>query len=146
MSYQRATGHAVIVAIAALTVLANLAFGVSWQLALTAGGAVFLFGEGASRLPRRRVNESAAPDGNQEPSLPPAYPLTRKELEVAVLVAYGNSNKAIAAQLFNSERTIDNHVQHIYNKLDIDSRPELALWMREHGLLKESTARKSSTQ
>jgi DNA-binding NarL/FixJ family response regulator len=128
MTQTTALRHGGIVAIALAVVPANLLLGVRWELALAAGVVVLVFGELLSRLPTRSPAVA-------EPALPAAYPLTRKELEVAILVAQGKSNKAIAAQLFNSERTIDNHVQHIYNKLNIDSRPELALWMQKRGLL-----------
>jgi DNA-binding NarL/FixJ family response regulator len=122
MSFPLALRHIAVAAIAAVTVLTNLALGVAWLLTLLAGGAVLLFGE----LP---------PASDAEPGPPGVYPLTRKEVEVAILVAQGKTNKEIASQLFNSERTIDNHVQHIYNKLTIDSRAELALWVQERGLL-----------
>jgi DNA-binding CsgD family transcriptional regulator len=122
--------HAGVAAIAIAAVPVNLALGVRWELAIFAGVAVLVFGERLLRLPAR-------PAAAAEPALRAAYPLTRKELEVAILVAQGKSNRAIAAQLFNSERTIDNHVQHIYNKLSIDSRPELALWVQKRGLLPE---------
>jgi|SRR5213593_3209305 len=118
--------------IAVVTLIVNVLLGVDSRLAAVAGGAVLLFGALTLRLGRTQKLVALAPG---------ASPLTRKELEVAILVAQGNSNKAIAAQLFNSERTIENHVQHIYNKLNIDSRPELALWMSQRGLLPESSKR-----
>jgi DNA-binding NarL/FixJ family response regulator len=125
-----------VAAIAAVTVLVNLAFGVAWLLALLAGGAVLVFGELSPRLLRTRPPAAVQlPASDAEPTPPGAYPLTRKEVEVAILVAQGKTNKEIASQLFNSERTIDNHVQHIYNKLTIDSRAELALWVQARGLL-----------
>lgn len=128
--------HVAITAIAAVTVLANLALGVAWLLALLAGGAVLLFGELSLSLWHTHPPAAVQPAGSDATTGPPGvYPLTRKEVEVAVLVAQGKSNKEIARQLFNSERTIDNHVQHIYNKLTIDSRAELAVWVQEHGLL-----------
>jgi DNA-binding NarL/FixJ family response regulator len=138
MSSQMAVRHVANAAIAAAAVLANLVLDVAWPLALLAGGAVLLFGELSPRLlaASRRGRNSlppVAPDAS--PALPGVYPLTRKEVEVAILVAQGKTNKAIASQLFNSERTIDSHVQHIYNKLNIDSRPQLALWVQERGLL-----------
>jgi len=46
-----------------------------------------------------------------------AVPLTRRELEVAELLADGLTNREIAARLFLSERTAQNHVQHILTKL-----------------------------
>ena len=106
--------------------LANLALGVAWLLALLAGGAVLLFGELSPRLLRARAAGSGSAPGTRcGTGTSGVYPLTRKEVEVAILVAKGNTNKEIASRLFNSERTIDNHVQHIYNKLTIDSRAEI---------------------
>lgn len=128
--------HLAVAAIAVLTVLASIALGVAWFLGLAGGGAVLLFGELSPRLFRGRQPAAVqSPAVDAEPAPPGVYPLTRKEVEVAILVAQGKTNKAIASQLFNSERTIDNHVQHIYNKLNLDSRAELALWVHERGLL-----------
>ena len=136
MSSPPALRHVAVAAIAMVTVLANLALGVAWLLALLAGGAVLLFGELSPRLLRARPLAAVQPPASDaEPGSPGVYPLTRKEVEVAILVAQGKTNKEIASQLFNSERTIDNHVQHIYNKLNIDSRAELALWVQARGLL-----------
>jgi DNA-binding NarL/FixJ family response regulator len=136
MPFPRAFGYIAVPVIAVVTALANLALGVAWLLALLAGGAVLLFGELSSRLWRSRVPATVQLTVPEvEPGPPGVHPLTRKEVEVAILVANGKTNKEIATRLFNSERTIDNHVQHIYNKLTIDSRAELALWVQEHGLL-----------
>jgi DNA-binding NarL/FixJ family response regulator len=135
MSSPPARRHLAVAAIAAVTVLANLMLSVAWWLALLAGGAVLLFGELLPRLLRARPLAAVQPPASDAAERPEVYPLTRKEIEVAILVAQGKTNKMIASQLFNSERTIDNHVQHIYNKLTIDSRAELALWVQERGLL-----------
>ena len=136
MSSSATLRHTAIVTIAAVTVLANLVFRVALPLSLLAGVAVLLFGELSPRMMRVRVPTAVPPPSTDaEPTSSGAYPLTRKEIEVAILVAQGKTNKEIAGRLFNSERTIDNHVQHIYNKLNIDSRPQLALWVQAHGLL-----------
>ena len=63
-----------------------------------------------------------------------AVALTRRELEVADLVAEGRTNREIASLLFLSERTAQNHVQHILNKLDLPNRSQIALWARERKL------------
>jgi DNA-binding NarL/FixJ family response regulator len=52
--------------------------------------------------------------------------LTRREREVASLVAAGHTNKEIAARLFLSERTIESHLSRIFSKLDVSSRSQLA--------------------
>ena len=48
--------------------------------------------------------------------------LTPRELEVLRLLASGRTNKAIAKQLFLSEKTIDRHVSNIFTKIDVASR------------------------
>jgi non-specific serine/threonine protein kinase len=56
--------------------------------------------------------------------------LTRREREVALLVAQGLTNRAIARQLHLSERTAANHVQHILDKLDLENRAQIGAWVR----------------
>ncbi len=53
-------------------------------------------------------------------------PLTRREREIAALASAGSSSKEIAAKLFLSTRTVDNHLQSVYGKLGISGRHELA--------------------
>jgi pimeloyl-ACP methyl ester carboxylesterase/DNA-binding CsgD family transcriptional regulator len=55
--------------------------------------------------------------------------LSRREREVAQLLAQGLSNKEIAGRLYLSERTVDNHVHHILDKLGFDSRVQVATWL-----------------
>jgi len=57
--------------------------------------------------------------------------LTRREREIAGLVANGHSNREIAGQLFISKRTVDAHVDHIFSKLEISSRVQLTVMLRE---------------
>jgi DNA-binding CsgD family transcriptional regulator len=52
--------------------------------------------------------------------------LTRRELQIALLASSGLSSKDIAAKLQLSVRTIDNHLGHVYAKLGISGRNELA--------------------
>jgi predicted ATPase/DNA-binding CsgD family transcriptional regulator len=54
--------------------------------------------------------------------------LTRREREVAALVAEGLTNHQIAKRLFVSERTVDSHLEHIRQKLDFSSRSQIATW------------------
>jgi DNA-binding NarL/FixJ family response regulator len=60
--------------------------------------------------------------------------LTAREREVAALVAQGLTNKQIADQLVISERTADNHVGHILDKLGFTSRAQVAAWAAEQRL------------
>lgn len=58
-------------------------------------------------------------------------PLTRREAEIAELVARGLSNKDIASALVISQRTAEGHIEHILNKLGFNSRAQIAAWMSE---------------
>lgn len=62
----------------------------------------------------------------------PGESLTRREQEVAGLVAEGLSNKAIAEKLVIARRTAEAHVEHIFNKLGFSSRSQIAAWVIEH--------------
>lgn len=59
----------------------------------------------------------------------PTEPLTPRERQVAALVAQGRTNREIAARLYLSERTAQNHVQHILTKLDLANRSQIAVWI-----------------
>lgn len=56
-------------------------------------------------------------------------PLTRREREVANLVAEGMTNRQIAEALYISERTAQTHVQHILTKLGFSARAQIAAWV-----------------
>jgi DNA-binding NarL/FixJ family response regulator len=60
--------------------------------------------------------------------------LTSRELEVLQLLGAGGANKAIAAELGISERTVGTHVSHILRKLGLSSRTQAALWAVREGL------------
>ncbi|MCP9211066.1 ATP-binding protein [Streptomyces sp. NEAU-Y11] len=60
-------------------------------------------------------------------------PLTRRESEIARLVAQGLSNKEIAASLVIAQRTAEGHIEHILSKLGFTSRAQVAVWVAEQG-------------
>ena len=68
------------------------------------------FGQASARI----TDEKAAPD------LPGG--LSPREREVLGLVAQGLTNREIAARLVLSERTVINHVSHIFEKIEVDNR------------------------
>jgi DNA-binding NarL/FixJ family response regulator len=55
--------------------------------------------------------------------------LTRREREIAELVAQGSSNRDIAAALVIAQRTAECHVENILVKLGFTSRAQIAAWM-----------------
>jgi DNA-binding CsgD family transcriptional regulator len=61
-------------------------------------------------------------------------PLSARQLEVSRLVAEGLTNAAIGEQLGISTRTVTSHLDHIYARLEINSRAALTRWIVERGL------------
>jgi non-specific serine/threonine protein kinase len=55
--------------------------------------------------------------------------LTAREREVAMLIARGLSNRQIGETLVIAERTVTNHVEHIFDKLGFRSRAQVATWI-----------------
>ncbi len=66
---------------------------------------------------------------------PDPHGLTARELEVLRLVAAGESNKAIAARLVLSERTVERHVSNILVKVGASSRSAATAFAYEHQLV-----------
>jgi DNA-binding CsgD family transcriptional regulator len=64
-----------------------------------------------------------------------SHGLTQRELEVLRHLAAGETNKAIAAELVLSVRTVDRHVGNIYSKLRVSSRAAATAYAHEHGLV-----------
>lgn len=62
--------------------------------------------------------------------------LTRREIEILELLAYGYTNVEIAEKLCVSERTVETHRAHITGKLGLKSRAELVRFAIENDLLK----------
>jgi len=74
---------------------------------------------------------TAAPASSASSTARELLRLTRREREVAALVAKGMSNKDIAATLVISQRTAETHIEHLLSKLDFTSRTQIATWMTE---------------
>jgi DNA-binding CsgD family transcriptional regulator len=59
--------------------------------------------------------------------------LTPQELQVALLLTSGRTTRETAAALFLSPKTVEYHLRHVYQRLGIHSREELAQWLGRHG-------------
>jgi DNA-binding CsgD family transcriptional regulator/tetratricopeptide (TPR) repeat protein len=87
------------------------------------------------------ANLGAAPDLARVDSLTHraspvhVHGLTPREHEVLRLIAAGKTNKAIAAELVLSERTVDRHVSNIFTKLGLSSRAAATAYAYEHRLV-----------
>ncbi|HSZ42878.1 MAG TPA: tetratricopeptide repeat protein [Trebonia sp.] len=72
---------------------------------------------------------AAAPaSASRPPSYGEAVSLTPREMEIAVLVASGRSNKAIAGELYISPATVARHIANIMHKLGFSTRTQIATW------------------
>jgi DNA-binding CsgD family transcriptional regulator len=136
-----------VAAIAGLTTFANLSLGVRVALAVSAGLAVIVVGEVVGRLVRPRPFPDALSIQVADP--PPgaalisrAHPLSPRELEVAVLITQDLTSKEVAGRLGIKKGTVDTHFDHIKNKIPINSRAQLAIWLMERGLLPPPSTRR----
>ncbi|MET3176069.1 UNVERIFIED_ORG: DNA-binding CsgD family transcriptional regulator [Arthrobacter sp. UYCu721] len=80
----------------------------------------------ASMLHKSMLDSGATPDT--------AGLLTRRELEILQLVATGKGNRAIAGELYLSEKTVARHISNIFLKLGLSSRAAATSYAYEHGL------------
>lgn len=88
-------------------------------------------------LARVRLLRSRAGITREEPTPRPTFgweSLTPKEQEVVTLVSHGLSNPEIAAELFISRRTVEAHLSHVFRKLDVTNRTQLAREAIRRGL------------
>jgi len=63
------------------------------------------------------------------------FGLTHREIDIVRAVVSGDTNKEVAAHLSISENTVKRHLLHIFNKVGVSSRVELALFAAHHRLL-----------
>ncbi len=61
--------------------------------------------------------------------------LTEREIEVLRLVARGHSNRVIAGALGLTPKTVGNHIQNIYSKIDVSTRAGATVFAMQHGIV-----------
>ncbi|GAA3160783.1 HD domain-containing protein [Blastococcus jejuensis] len=91
------------------------------------------------RLDRTAVDALLSADGPAaaRPRAPRPAGLSDREVEVLRLIARGHSNREVARRLWISAKTVGHHVEHIYAKIGVTTRPAAALFAMEHDLLGE---------
>lgn len=62
--------------------------------------------------------------------------LTKREVEILMLIAQGKSNQEIADELFITLKTVKTHVSNILSKLEVEDRTQAAIYAFKHGLAK----------
>lgn len=60
--------------------------------------------------------------------------LTPREMEILQLVIAGKTNKAIASEIYISEKTVEFHLDHIYTKIGGRTRLMAGVWAIQHGM------------
>lgn len=108
----------------ALALAAALARGRALPIdeAVSRGTAIYVHPDALTETPSARLG-------------PTASRLSRRESEVAVLVARGMTNREIAEKLVITEGTANLHVKHILTKLGLNTRTQVAIWAMRAGLL-----------
>jgi DNA-binding CsgD family transcriptional regulator len=98
----------------------------AWQAALA---------EGRAMMPEQAIEYSLS---TEEPASPPPVArrpdgdlaaLTPRQVEVAILVSHGLTNRQIASELSISEHTVATHITKILKRLGLNSRSRLSAWM-----------------
>jgi DNA-binding NarL/FixJ family response regulator len=71
---------------------------------------------------------------NQEENMASLSDLTMREMEILEYVLAGWTNKAIAAHMCISEKTIEFHLDRIYTKIGMRTRMLAGIWAMQHGI------------
>jgi DNA-binding CsgD family transcriptional regulator/tetratricopeptide (TPR) repeat protein len=103
----------------------------SWDAAWADGRAMTPEKAAEYALSEVRAAPPAAPSPERPPAGEPRAKLSRREKELAEMLARGLTNRQIAKELVLSERTVENHVSNILKKLKLSSRSEVAAWVEE---------------
>jgi DNA-binding CsgD family transcriptional regulator len=115
----------------ALIAITFAVFGIWLGLRLTKGRERIVVKEIAVPAPNPGVREPFVPDDKKRDDLG----ITRRELEILVLIAQGMSNREIADKLYVSENTVKTHCSRAFDKLGAKRRTQAVQLGKELGLL-----------
>ncbi len=82
------------------------------------------------------VVESLKEDNYKDANIEKINSLTRREFEVLTLISEGLNNKAIANEIFISEKTVKNHISSIFKKLELNDRVQATIFSFKNGIKK----------
>jgi len=91
---------------------------------------------GLSRQTMADLGESSSSSYQEHPFQYPSTPLTNREMEVLELLKAGKTNKAIATELYISERTVKFHVSTLLSKLNAQNRTDAVQIALKRGIIK----------
>jgi DNA-binding NarL/FixJ family response regulator len=80
------------------------------------------------------IRRLAAPQPGRPAALDERANLSERERQITALIVHGLKNKEIARRMFISEQTVKNHVHHVFEKLGVGDRLELALYAVYHNM------------
>jgi DNA-binding CsgD family transcriptional regulator len=103
----------------------------SWEATFAEGQAMTFEQAVEYALSEEEPHPSTVPVHERSPAAEPMGDLTRREREVAYLVACGLTNRQIANELVLSERTVENYVANLLKKLGLHSREQVAASMTQ---------------
>lgn len=92
-----------------------------------------LVAQGGRWLPRDLIQGALNRRGAAKRSVSPLSVLTPREMQVAMHIAEGASNREVAGSLSMTEGTVKIHLHNIYAKLDVDNRTALAIMVMRNG-------------
>ena len=94
-------------------------------------------------MPSRNCRQSGDPakTGSTRPISIQSRPLTKRELEVVEWIGAGKRNREIGKILECSSRTVQKHVQHILEKLNVETRTAVCIWWYEGQLQEKRSTR-----
>ena len=103
----------------------------AWEAAWAEGHAMTPEQAAEYALSEEEHAPPATPVSGQPPTGTQLALLSRREEEVAILVARGLTNRQIATELYISEHTVATHVARIFKKLGLQSRVQIGAWLTE---------------
>ncbi len=99
-----------------------------------------VLGAGVSPSAPRRGGPASAPRRGGPASATPEPALTERERDVVELLVDGLTNQQIAERLRISRRTVETHLQHIFDKCHARSRTGVVLYALRHALVRHPAA------